>query len=51
MENEKTGFAERIDGTTYTVNTMPSEGAKQTAEELVRAMITREVTTVEDDTG
>ncbi len=49
VENMKTGFVERIGGTTFIVNAMPAEDAKHTQEELVKALIAREAMALEAD--
>ena len=42
VEKMKTGFVERIGGTIFVVNAMPTENAKHTQEELVKALIAKE---------
>lgn len=49
MDEIKTGFVEKIGGTIFIVNAMPSEDAKHTQEELVKALIAREAMTLEAD--
>ena len=48
MEKEKTGFIMKIGGTTFIVNAMPSEGAKRTQEELVKALIAKEAMALQE---
>ena len=38
----KTGFVEKIGGTIFVVNAMPTESAKHTQEEIVKALIAEE---------
>lgn len=49
VEDMKTGFVERIGGTTFIVNAMPSEDAKRTQEELVKALIAKEAMALNAD--
>lgn len=42
METKKTGFIEKIGGTTFIVNAYSAENAKQTQEELMKALIEKE---------
>lgn len=49
MENTKTGFVEKIGGTTFIVNAMPAEDAKRTQEEIVKALIAREAMALNGD--
>ena len=48
VEDMKTGFVERIGGTTFIVNAMPSKDAKRTQEELVKALIAREAMALQE---
>ena len=48
VEEMKTGFVERIGGTIFVVNAMPSENAKHTQEELVKTLIAREAMTLQE---
>lgn len=43
MEKVKAGFVEKIGSTVFIVNTMPSENASETQEELVKALIIKDV--------
>ena len=43
-----TGFVVRIGGTIFVVNAMPAEHAKNTPEELVKAMIATEAMTLQE---
>ena len=49
MKDAKTCFVERIGGTTFIVNAMASKNEKHTQEELVKALITREIKALKDD--
>ena len=49
VEKEKTGFVIKIGGTTFIVNAMPSEDAKRTQEELVKALIAKEAMALNAD--
>ena len=48
VEEMKTGFVERIGGTIFVVNAMPTENAKHTQEELVKALIAREAMALQE---
>ena len=48
VENMKTGFVERIGGTVFVVNAMPTENAKHMQEELVKALIAREAMALQE---
>lgn len=43
MEKVKAGFVEKIGSTVFIVNAMPSENASETQEELVKALIIKDV--------
>lgn len=43
MEKVKAGFVEKIGSTVFIVNVMPSENASETQEELVKALIIKDV--------
>ena len=48
VEEMKTGFVEKIGGTIFIVNAMPTENAKHTQEELVKALIAREAMALQE---
>lgn len=48
MEKMKTGFVERIGDTIFVVNAMPTENAKHTQEELVKALVARETMALQE---
>lgn len=48
VEEMKTGFVERIGGTIFVVNAMPTENAKHTQEELVKALIAKEAMALQE---
>lgn len=48
VEDMKTGFVERIGGTIFIVNARPTENAKHTQEELVKALIAREAMALQE---
>ena len=48
MENMKTGFVERIGGTIFVVNAMPTENAKHTQEEFVKDLIAKEAMALQE---
>ena len=48
MENMKTGFVERIDGTIFVVNAMPADNAKHPQEELVKSLIAIEAMALQE---
>lgn len=43
MEKVKAGFVEKIGSTVFIVNAMPSENESETQEELVKALIIKDV--------
>ena len=48
VEDMKTGFVERIGGTSFVVNARPTENAKYKQEELVKALIAREAMALQE---
>ena len=42
MEEKTASFVERIGGVTFIVNVKPAEKAKQTTDEFIKALITKE---------
>ena len=48
VEDMKTGFVERIGGTIFVVIARPTENAKHTQEELVKALIAREAMALQE---
>lgn len=51
MKEKETCFVEKIGGTTFIVNALPSEGAKRTQEEVVKALIEKEAMALEVETA
>lgn len=47
MEEKSSCFVERIGGVTFTVNVKPAEKTKQTADEFIKALITKECLALE----
>lgn len=48
VEEMKTGFVEKIGGTIFVVNAMPTENAKHTQEEFVKTLIEREAMALQE---
>ena len=51
VKDKKTCFVEKIGGTTFIVNALSAEGAKQTQEELVKALIAKEAMSLSADSA
>ncbi len=49
MEEKAACFVEKIGGVTFVVNVMPAEKAKQTADEFIKAVITKECLALDAD--
>lgn len=49
MEEKVACFIEKISGVTFIVNVKPSEKAKQTTDEFIKAVITKECMALEVD--
>ena len=49
MEDNVCSFVERIGGGIFIVNVKPAEKAKQTTDEFIKALITKESLTLEAD--
>ena len=51
VKEKETCFVEKIGGTTFIVNALPSESAKRTQEEVVKALIEKEAMAMEVETA
>lgn len=49
MEEQTACFVERIGGVTFIVNVKPAEKAKQTTDEFIKALITKECLALDAD--
>lgn len=49
MEEKVACFVEKIGGVTFIVNVKPAEKAKQTTDEFIKVLITKECLTLEAD--
>lgn len=51
VKEKETCFVEKIGGTIFIVNALPSESAKRTQEEVVKALIEKEAMALEVETA